>query len=205
MSGGKYAIDVEAYERLMLHAQRYPTQQVCGVLLGRTDTGPAAGVELLEAVPLLHGHVLAPLLDAALLQLEVYCARRALSVLASYHAHEQLDDAKPHGVALRIADAVVARSPNACLLYIDCQKPAAQLRIQVYEGDGASSQQQQQPARTWRPSEHPLRLLKGVTAEEAQRRLAGALQERKQWAVVDFQEQLDSNADAAEWLPSLSS
>lgn len=66
----KYIIESLAYEKIVLHALKYPSQSVTGVLLGKQND--AEKIHLItDAIPLFHGNVLAPMLEIAMMQVRI--------------------------------------------------------------------------------------------------------------------------------------
>lgn len=66
-----YALSEEAYLTVLLHAAKYPSCTVCGVLLGQSVGG---AVTVTKAIPLFHlSMLLAPAVDTALSQVRVQC------------------------------------------------------------------------------------------------------------------------------------
>lgn len=66
MSSSSYVLSEEAYLTVLLHAAKYPSCTVCGVLLGQSGAGR---VTVDTAVPLFHlSMLLAPCVETALSQ-----------------------------------------------------------------------------------------------------------------------------------------
>ena len=79
-----------AYSVLYMHCLKYPHRSVNGLLLGAAD-GDAVRVR--EALPLFHSSLaLAPMLEAALLLADEYCAVQKLKIVGYYQANEVVDD-----------------------------------------------------------------------------------------------------------------
>jgi hypothetical protein len=78
---------------------------VNGVLLGRVDDEGI--LQLVDAIPLFHIAVgLAPMLEMAFSQIDVYARKMSLEILGYYQANEHLEDSDPDAIARRIADKV---------------------------------------------------------------------------------------------------
>jgi len=60
-----YTLSETAYSALILHAYKFQAFKVLGVLLG---TAKENNVVIKESIPLFHGNVLSPMLEAALMQ-----------------------------------------------------------------------------------------------------------------------------------------
>ena len=65
-----YTISLEAYSKLILHAHRYPTQQIHGVLLAK-NVKDSSNVAITDSIPLFHSYILGPMLEVALLQARI--------------------------------------------------------------------------------------------------------------------------------------
>ena len=55
----------EAYLKSVLHACKYTTRFVCGIFLGKKNEGV---LDIVDAVPLFHSTILAPMTEVALIQ-----------------------------------------------------------------------------------------------------------------------------------------
>lgn len=107
------------YLKAILHAFKYPTQSVNGVLLGTKNDSV---IEIKEAVPLLHTRLsLLPLLEVALMQVSVvlYLLNQNeinnfdLSIVGYYYANERADDNSFGSTHQSIADKIHAQFPGA--------------------------------------------------------------------------------------------
>jgi len=63
----KYIIESVAYEKIILHSFKYPSQSVTGVLLGKKNEDEKVQL-ITDAIPLFHGNILAPMLEIAVMQ-----------------------------------------------------------------------------------------------------------------------------------------
>jgi hypothetical protein len=106
---------------------------VTGVLLGRSrgDTAESKSstaqtvVEITDSIPLLHGIVLAPMLEVALMQVEEFSKSKKWDIVGLYHAAELMDnndDRHDHSIVEavieHIADKIHSFFPLACLLTV---------------------------------------------------------------------------------------
>ena len=60
-----YSLAQEAYCKPILHALKYPSQSVLGILVGEEKGNK---INITDAFPLFHGSVLAPMTELALTQ-----------------------------------------------------------------------------------------------------------------------------------------
>jgi hypothetical protein len=60
-----FVVAGEAYAKMVMHINKYPHLAVNGVLLGSSSAKPA--IRVVDYVPLFHGAILAPMLEAALM------------------------------------------------------------------------------------------------------------------------------------------
>ncbi|GBG87698.1 hypothetical protein CBR_g45852, partial [Chara braunii] len=123
----KYILSQRAYVKLVLHAFKYQSLAVNGVLIGRLrnagDGGESADpkgnreVVVEDAVPLFHGQLaLLPMLELALMQIESYASTENLSIVGYYHGNERYDDVDFGNVGSRIAAKIADYFPDACAL-----------------------------------------------------------------------------------------
>lgn len=97
---GELVASTEAYVKAVLHALKYPSQPVCGLLLGRSEaqfegqSSPACPV-VLDAIPLFHTVVASapnPVLDAALSVMQAVAKEEHHEIIGLYFASERLQD-----------------------------------------------------------------------------------------------------------------
>jgi hypothetical protein len=82
MSPSAYVLTEEAYLTVLLHAAKYPSCTVCGVLLGQSTAG---GVTVNTAVPLFHlSMLLAPCVETALSQVRASASGSEIGVVQSH-------------------------------------------------------------------------------------------------------------------------
>ncbi len=143
-------VERAALLKILLHALKYPTTGVNGVLLGeeRAEAPPAGAppgaaprraLLVVDAVPACHSFLaLAPVLEAALCQADAHAraAGGGLRVVGYYQAAERLEDAALGAPGRRAADRVEAAFPGAVALALD----GAALRALVdAAGDGGGA------------------------------------------------------------------
>jgi hypothetical protein len=74
---GQYVLSEEVFLTMLLHATKYPSCTVCGVLLGEPAKGNSNKTcTIIQAAPLFHlSMLLAPCVETALLQVGVSCSQ----------------------------------------------------------------------------------------------------------------------------------
>ncbi|KAH6768100.1 hypothetical protein C2S51_013436 [Perilla frutescens var. frutescens] len=116
----RYEIQQNAYIKLVLHALKHRTSAVNAVLLGRSG---AAGVEIVDSVPLFHSQIgLLPPLEIALIMIEEYYGEKGLSIVGYFHGNERYDDSDLGCVAKNIGDHITRYFPQAAVLLLDNKK-----------------------------------------------------------------------------------
>ncbi|XP_057776482.1 ER membrane protein complex subunit 8/9 homolog [Salvia miltiorrhiza] len=140
----RYEIHQTAYIKLVLHALKHRTSAVNAVLLGRSA---AAGVEIVDSVPLFHSQIgLLPPLEIALIMIEEYYEEKGLSIVGYFHANERYDDFELGSVAKNIGDHITRYFPQAAVLLLDNKKLESLQKgkdrspvVQLYNKDASSS------------------------------------------------------------------
>lgn len=84
------SINTLPYCKMALHAVKYPHCPVHGLLVGKVNGDKE--IEVKDAFPVLHGLIVAPPLEIALIHVEQYCQERGLRLIGSYFANERKDD-----------------------------------------------------------------------------------------------------------------
>ncbi|KAH7420668.1 hypothetical protein KP509_13G016300 [Ceratopteris richardii] len=189
---GKYEIGAKAYLKAVLHAAKYKTCAVNGLLIGRVkgDGLDNFSLQILECVPLFHNHLaLLPMLEVALLQVEEHFSTvdGGLQIVGYYHANERFDDFELNAVARKIGDHIIRYCPQAVILMLDHKQLAALPKsgsrkpvMQLYMRD---------VSRVWKQG--------GTTAElvfqdtTTNNLLEAYMADGRQRLVVDFDEHLD--------------
>lgn len=119
-----------AYLKPLLHAAKYPSSPVFGLLIGIKTKGPRPWL-ITDSVLLFHTHVLAPMLELAFIQTEEYC--RCLSsrehkkyrILGCYVANERVADLEMHVMTRRVAARInLVTGGRAVVLVLDNTKLA---------------------------------------------------------------------------------
>ncbi|ORZ20283.1 hypothetical protein BCR42DRAFT_389511 [Absidia repens] len=94
-------IELHGYTLPLIHAAKYPFDQVCGLLLGIIEKETVTKVT--TAVPLFHHWTtLTPMLDIALQQVEVYAKKKQLQIVGWYQANVGMDDVSLQENAIKV-------------------------------------------------------------------------------------------------------
>ncbi|KAJ3148023.1 hypothetical protein HDU86_007591 [Geranomyces michiganensis] len=116
-----YQLSHVAYCKLVLHATKHSVSEVSGVLLGRKKS--AEVVEVVDAVPLFHSRPLAPMLEVALQQVQLYCDQKSLQVVGMYAANQAFANKEVSAVTSKIAGKIDDNlGGGAILLMLDAAK-----------------------------------------------------------------------------------
>ncbi|KAI8328009.1 hypothetical protein BC941DRAFT_445793 [Chlamydoabsidia padenii] len=114
-------IDLHGYALPLLHAAKYPSQQVCGLLLGKVEKDKVT--KITTAVPLFHHWTtLTPMLEMALQQVELYGEKKQLDIVGWYQANARVDDLSLADNAIKVADTIRQRSKAAQIFVINNAK-----------------------------------------------------------------------------------
>ncbi|CAB4443664.1 unnamed protein product [Rhizophagus irregularis] len=122
----EYIINKEAYLKIILHACKYPSSTVNGVLLAQEEVGndDSNKIIIADAVPLFHHwNTLTPMLEVGLQQIEIYAERNKLNIIGYYHANERVDDNKLPPFGQKIASKILENfNINAISLLVQNSK-----------------------------------------------------------------------------------
>eukprot|EP00403_Amphidinium_massartii_P033668 CAMPEP_0178439170 /NCGR_PEP_ID=MMETSP0689_2-20121128/36009_1 /TAXON_ID=160604 /ORGANISM="Amphidinium massartii, Strain CS-259" /LENGTH=215 /DNA_ID=CAMNT_0020061673 /DNA_START=44 /DNA_END=688 /DNA_ORIENTATION=- len=115
-----YHFDAKAYAKAVMHACKHASQPVSGVFIGSTTE---KAVKIVDAVPLFHTHMLAPMLKVAFMLIEQYCQEAGgLEIVGLYYA--SASGALEMGPVKAVADKVVSNCPAASVWTVDSSKLA---------------------------------------------------------------------------------
>jgi ER membrane protein complex subunit 8/9 len=124
-----YAITADAYCKVVLHAAKYVTCAVHGVLLGRMLDDV---VQVVDALPIAHSSLAAgtsTLTQIAVMMASAHAELKDLSLVGTYYAPEIADDTDIPRMPTRIADLIREEQGNrACLIYLDAACLSAERR-----------------------------------------------------------------------------
>lgn len=88
------SLEAAAYLKLVGHCFRHPHAAVNGVLVG--TVGDGGRVVATDCYPLFHQHLgLAPMLEAALLQIDEKCRKTGQQIVGYYHGNAHSDHVSP--------------------------------------------------------------------------------------------------------------
>ena len=122
MSDSEYEISTRAYCKMIMHAAKYPSSNINGLLLAK-KTGEQRGVKYVDCIPLFHiNTALAPMVEVALAQIENEVGRSGLVISGFYHAHDNLRDNHVDTFSQKIADKIADNIPGTLLVTIDSKK-----------------------------------------------------------------------------------
>lgn len=84
-SNPKYTLGSIAYTLPLLHAAKYTSSTVIGLLVGRKGSS----IEIIKAIPLIHHHTaLSPITEAGISLVQQYASQEGLEVVGVYVGHE---------------------------------------------------------------------------------------------------------------------
>ncbi|KZO97385.1 UPF0172-domain-containing protein [Calocera viscosa TUFC12733] len=116
-----YTVSRLAYVKVLLHAAKYPTCAVNGVLLTSSPPG-VTDVVVSDAVPLLHHWTsLSPMMEIGLDLAGGYAEDAGLRIIGYYEASERADDTSLGPVGDRVVSKIKATSADAVALVLDAQ------------------------------------------------------------------------------------
>ncbi|KAH9508890.1 ER membrane protein complex subunit 8 [Bulinus truncatus] len=129
-------ITTQAHCKLLLHAAKYPHAAVNGILLAEDTRGKdsSKGLKYVDCVPLFHVSLgLSPMLEIALLQIDVYAKSKGLVIAGYYQANENYNDNEINHIASTIGKKVRDNFHDAYLLLIDNRKVKTECVSQPYK------------------------------------------------------------------------
>lgn len=128
-------VSLRAYAKLLLHAAKYPHCSVNGVLLAEDNKANKEKklIRFVECIPLFHLSLsLAPMLEAALLQIDSYCKSKGYMIAGYYQANEHLQDNGLNSVAKHIGKKIHEYYPEACIFMICNERMSPESVSEVY-------------------------------------------------------------------------
>ncbi|ORY95795.1 hypothetical protein BCR43DRAFT_459701 [Syncephalastrum racemosum] len=182
-------VTADAYALPLLHAAKYPHEQVCGVLLG--EVTPQGAIHLKTGIPLFHHWTsLTPMLEVALRQADLYAAGKQLHVVGWYQANADERDSNLHETAIRVANtirknagqAVVFNVNNRRLVNLEDMAQENPIVPYVYENNA------------WVGVKNPFSGKSSVTLtyDETYAKVRGMISSAKYNQIYDFDDHLDS-------------
>ncbi|KPJ10136.1 UPF0172 protein CG3501 [Papilio machaon] len=125
---GEVTLETIAYAKLMLHAAKYPSCAVTGILLADgtniRDGAKNQDLNIVDAIPLFHhSHYLSPMAEIALTQIDTM-AQADNRVIAGYYAacENFRDNTVEKCPGQKIAEKIAELFPSAVFIVIDNKK-----------------------------------------------------------------------------------
>ncbi|XP_061162514.1 ER membrane protein complex subunit 8-like [Saccostrea echinata] len=117
-------VSIQAYCKILLHAVKHPHCAVNGVLLAEDSKSKDRKVlKFVDCVPLFHLTLsLAPMLEAALLQIDAYCKSRGYVIAGYYQANENIRDKELNNVARTIGRRIQESCPDSHIFMVDNER-----------------------------------------------------------------------------------
>ncbi|KAJ3073845.1 ER membrane protein complex subunit 8 [Podochytrium sp. JEL0797] len=173
-------ISATAHAKLVLHAAKYPSLSVFGILLG------TSAAHITDAVPVQHDFVaLSSILEASLDQIKIHAARTQTRIIGCYTANARLEDMSVSRLTAHMAHEVdKLAGGNSVLVVLDNDK----MLVDVEEYLGVVAFKETNGV--WKP------VPKGVTFDgeiaPAVAKLRKCLQHDGQMKIYDFDNHLDN-------------
>ncbi|KAG2229383.1 hypothetical protein INT48_002786 [Thamnidium elegans] len=118
-------VDVHAYAVPLLHAAKYPSSAVCGVLLGTNTTD---GLQVETAVPFFHHWTtLTPMLEVALKQTEIYAKKNNLVIVGCYYSNARTEDNVLPDRAIKLAETIKKNNGDKAIIFLVNNKQFSKL------------------------------------------------------------------------------
>ncbi|KAJ3161235.1 ER membrane protein complex subunit 8 [Geranomyces variabilis] len=124
-----YRLSHLAHSKLVLHAAKHSVCEVSGVLIGRKKSGDE--IEVVDAVPLFHSRPLAPMLEVALQQVQIYCDQKSLQVVGLYAANQGFANKDVSAVTSKIAGKIDDNLGGGAIFTLYLQLDAAKLEARA--------------------------------------------------------------------------
>lgn len=122
MSDSELEISTRAYCKILMHAAKYPSSSINGLLLSKVGGGRQP-VKYVDCIPMLHINTgLAPMAEVALAQIESEVSRCGLTISGMYHAHDNIRDNHVDTFSQKIADKIADNVPGTILVTLDSKK-----------------------------------------------------------------------------------
>ena len=113
-------VEQPAYLKAVLHAARYPSSPILGLLIGRITTLKPLSIIAIDALPLFHHHPIGPLVEVALLQAEAFARLHSggAALVGVYSACEPLDKKDVSSVTQKIANKIAEHNGGAVIMVV---------------------------------------------------------------------------------------
>jgi len=123
MSDTDLEISTRAFCKILMHAAKYPSSNINGVLLSNSSPRTGTSLKVVDCIPMLHINTgLAPMVEVALAQIEKAVSRNGLTICGLYHAHDNLRDNHVDVFSQKIADRIADNVSGAILVTLDSKK-----------------------------------------------------------------------------------
>ncbi|XP_052815265.1 ER membrane protein complex subunit 8-like [Mya arenaria] len=180
------SVSIQAYAKLLLHAAKYPHCAVNGILLAEDSKNvkEKKQIKFVDCIPLFHiSLTLAPMLEAALLQIDSYCKSKGYVIGGYYQANEHLQDNDLNPIARHIGKKIHDYYPDACIFMIDNNRVNPESTRDVYKVFSMKD------SADWKE-------VKNDTIDEDTRQTSAVLLEQEQFRyLTDFDNHLDNVAN----------
>ncbi|KAJ3126672.1 ER membrane protein complex subunit 8 [Nowakowskiella sp. JEL0407] len=113
----QHSVSHKAHLKMLLHCAKYSTLSVCGLLLGKS-VGENVVVD--DVVPLFHNYLnLAPMLEVALQQTDIYAKLSGQKIIGVYAANESTTETAPSASIVKIAQRIESTNSTSLLVMVD--------------------------------------------------------------------------------------
>lgn len=209
MTVDNYEISFPAYAKLMLHAAKYPSCQVTGLLTGRKGGDSTMIIE--NCFPLAHTDVLSPMLEVATNLVNTHIVDQSRkdssgatpAIIGLYTGNASANDKTVSHVCQTVGDTIkMIGHERACILQIDGatlgdpKSIGLKLLLRTGEVGKGKSHKAKSPSGGWDAARADKLRLQG--AEGSVTRLNEYLAKRWEAKVVDFDDHFDNIEE--DWL-----
>uniref|UniRef100_A0A7S2S590 MPN domain-containing protein n=2 Tax=Mucochytrium quahogii TaxID=96639 RepID=A0A7S2S590_9STRA len=133
-----YTVHRDAQLKILLHAAKHLYAEVNGVLIGTSKTGV---VQVVDAIPLFHTPMFAPMLETSFALVEEYCKSNqtpeGTRIVGWYNGPNRSNFSGVPDAATRVTNLIRSKYPdlNACILLVDTNALAdpKQPGVKVYQ------------------------------------------------------------------------
>eukprot|EP01023_Acetabularia_acetabulum_P049219 TRINITY_DN5246_c0_g1_i2.p1 TRINITY_DN5246_c0_g1~~TRINITY_DN5246_c0_g1_i2.p1 ORF type:complete len:207 (-),score=29.94 TRINITY_DN5246_c0_g1_i2:140-760(-) len=116
-----YTLSEKAVLKILLHAARYPSSQICGLLISNKDSQQT---EIVDCIPLFHTSLgFSSSMEIALLTISAWCAQQQYQIAGYYEADDSLKS--PNELSTtgkRVGEKIIENSGHACVGILDNSK-----------------------------------------------------------------------------------
>lgn len=113
-----FQLSGRAYAKLICHSAKYPDREINGALIG-TISKKDNRVQIQDTIPLFHIELgVAPMIEVALNQVELYASSKGLTIVGYYQANETIDDTSINETAACIGKRISTNCDTSCILMV---------------------------------------------------------------------------------------